>query len=505
MSMKKPLQSAGRWLQAVFEEQKHDRQKSTIAVLDGVRACAILMVIAFHIDWNYGNFKKLWDWHDNPLASSVAIAGGTGVTLFFVLSGFLLFLPYAKALLFAGRWPLARTFYLRRALRIFPGYYLSLLILVILTAPQYFQLPHLGSLGHALKFLTAYPNLQPPNLADFGLFLTFLMDSSVQTFRQLNGPYWTLATEWQFYMILPLLALGILLLVRRVRIERRLRAVTFCLLGIIAGGLGVRFLGEYFQGNPSATFLVPRSVLNVILFFVYGQTGKYTEDFAVGMLGALIYVYAQSLPQDHRFVRGLKRLSLWLWAAGILILVFSAVWHFQSPQTPAWPFLNPIAHYYSWLSEMLLAVGYGLCIVAVLSGPHALQRPFSWMPLRWIGLISYSLYIWHEPLLGFFQSRILPLFGLASTAAYSPQFYLAYALTWLWALLVICPFCLLCYICVEKPGMKLGDRWRKALDARYRARQATKIEVATTREEVAAEETVAVSPAFVASQGRDAS
>lgn len=477
--MKKVLQSAGNWLQTVFEEQKHDRQKNTIAVLDGVRACAILMVISFHIDWGGGavrNFEKLWDWHANPLASSVAIAGGTGVTLFFVLSGFLLFLPYAKALLFNGRWPLARAFYVRRALRIMPGYYLSLFLLILLTGRQYLHPLNLSSLDHVsfLGFLMNYPR-QPPNVADLSLFMTFLMDSSAQTFRQLNGPYWTLATEWQFYMILPLLALGILLLVRRVRIERRLRAVTFCLLGLIAAGLTVRLLGEYFQENPTKTFLVPRSVLNIILFFAYGQTGKYTEDFAVGMLGALIYVYAQSLPPEHRFTHGLHRLSTWLWGGGILILVFSAAWHFQSPQTSAWPFLDPIMPYFSWLSEMLLATGYGMCIMAILFGPRRLQRPFAWMPLRWIGLISYSLYIWHLPLLGLLQSRVLPLIGLANTAAYSPQFYLAYALTWLWVLVIICPFCLLYYIYVEKPGIKLGDRWRKALNARYLASRQAKV------------------------------
>ncbi len=429
----------GSWLKGAFGEEKHGDQNHSIAILDGVRACAILLVITFHV--NRANHDQIWDWHTNPLISSLSTAGGSGVTLFFVLSGFLLFLPYAKALLFAERWPLARTFYLRRALRIMPGYYLSLFILIFLTAPQYVQSAHLGELG---------------------LFLTFLMDSSPQTFRHLNGPYWTLATEWQFYMILPWLTLGVLFLVRRVPIHHRLWAMTCCLCGIVAGGLVVRHFGFYYLEHPTLTWLVSRPVLNVILFFCFGIIGKYTEDFAVGMLVSLCYIYALRLPTEHRFRRRLRQSSRWLWGVGILILVFSAMWHFQSTE-PAWPFLKPLMRYYNWLSDIVLALGYGLCVLAILFGPRGLQRPFRWMPLRWIGLISYSLYIWHLPLIVFFQVHMQAVFFP------NLNYYLAYALCWVWVVVVIVPFCALFYAFVERPGMKLGDRWRKQIEARHRA------------------------------------
>lgn len=430
-----------RWLHTVFEEGEHDHQNNMITALDGVRACAIIFVIIFHIDYTTGN--NLWDWHTNPLASSLAVAGASGVTLFFILSGFLLFLPYAKALLFAGRWPLARSFYVRRATRILPGYYLSLFALIVLSAREY---------------------LQPANLNKLGLFLTFFMDSTRLTFRQLNGPYWTLAIEWQFYLLFPLLTLGIFLMVRRVRLSWRLPAVALCLVGIMAWGLVVRFFGFYFSGNPTATFLVPRSVLNVVLFFSFGIIGKYTEEFAVGMLGALIYVYAQSLPPEHPFVRRLRQLSLWFWGLGILILVFGAMWNFQSnPATPAWPFLNPLMPYFLWLNEMLLAIGYCLCILAILFGPRELHRPFTWKPLRWIGLISYSLYIWHLPLLTFGR-YLLPNYAHLNI-------YLAYLFSWACIIFGAVPFCVLYYAYVERPGMKLGQRWRKALETRHRARR----------------------------------
>ena len=57
---------------------------------------------------------------------------------------------------------------------------------------------------------------------------------------------------------------------------------------MVGWGLATRVLGSYALAYPTATFLVPRHVLNVGLFFTYGYSGKYLEDFAVGMVASLI-------------------------------------------------------------------------------------------------------------------------------------------------------------------------------------------------------------------------
>src|SRR5205814_7113610 len=104
--------------------------KKQIPVLDGARAIACLSVLVYHISIRSGK-SGIWGpvhtIHDIPgmfafFVSSFAYYGESGVILFFLLSSFLLFLPYAKALLFEAPWPSLRRFYLRRIFRILPGY-----------------------------------------------------------------------------------------------------------------------------------------------------------------------------------------------------------------------------------------------------------------------------------------------------------------------------------------------------------------------------------------------
>ena len=82
-----------------------------VRALDGLRGIAILMVMLYHQTVMVGStgidrFVGFW-----------TLTGWIGVDLFFVLSGFLLFMPYAKSLLFDSPWPSLRLFYTRRALR----------------------------------------------------------------------------------------------------------------------------------------------------------------------------------------------------------------------------------------------------------------------------------------------------------------------------------------------------------------------------------------------------
>lgn len=416
------------------------KPKNNIAVLDGVRGIACLLVVAYHIGLLTSRETKIWVsvGPDHPLFSSIMSEAASGVTLFFVLSGFLLFLPYAKSILFDNAWPAARLFYLRRGFRIIPAYYVCLFIIIFLSQQQYLQRAHLKELG---------------------LFLTFFMDSTNATNHQLNGPFWTLAVEWQFYLLLPLFAWGMSLIVKRGVLKWRLWKLAFCLAALISWGVLTRYGGLYFALFRSRSFIVPRSVLNIFIFFFYGTSGKYLEDFAVGMLISVCYTYAKSLPTDHPLNIQLRRMSTWLWRLGILLLLFMAMWHFDRANFNTLPFLDwivrsgPFLNYYDWLSELGLALGFGLCVTAILFGPAGLQRVFTWNPLRWVGLISYSMYMWHLPLILFFLTNVGIHFQGWNAA-------LVWAIYWGWVLVVVIPFSFLAYLFVEKPWMRLGERFR---------------------------------------------
>jgi len=418
-------------------------QKSNIASLDGVRALACLFVVVYHITLVTTQDMRLWYPEKlPPLLSSLIYSGDTGVNLFFILSGFLLFMPYAKALLFEKDWPSIRYFYIRRALRILPAYYVSLFLMIVFFRPYF---------------------LHTNRLHDLFMFLTLFMDSSLTTFKQINGPFWTLAVEWQFYLLLPFLALGIAWLVRLTSKtpSARLFSLMICLGIVMAWGIFTRYLGIYLTQHPSATFHLPHIVIKLFLFFCYGVPnaglhGKFLEDFALGMLVSSFFIYACTIGSTSSISRALPRLSPLLFIGGILLLLVMAAWKYDQRMPQTWPFFTNKLTLYDYIGEFGWGLGYALCVAAILFGASWLKRPFEWTPLRWIGLLSYGIYMWHLLLLETFTKLVV-------VHLQGWKHFILYSLYWGWLFVFIIPCILLLFTLVEKPWIRLGDRWTRKL------------------------------------------
>jgi peptidoglycan/LPS O-acetylase OafA/YrhL len=163
------------------------------AGLDGLRAIAALLVVVYHLQL-VGNVPF------GPLDPFVS-GGSTGVWIFFVLSGYLLYRP------FVGGEVDLRAYALKRAARILPGYLVALVALTALTGSR---LPF----EHPIAYLT-------------------ITSSYERELREFLGPAWTLSAEVLFYLTLPLIA--------RIAARREVRVLGLLALVSIAGSLVQRY------------------------------------------------------------------------------------------------------------------------------------------------------------------------------------------------------------------------------------------------------------------------
>jgi peptidoglycan/LPS O-acetylase OafA/YrhL len=339
-----------------------------IRALDGVRAIAALSIVVFH---------TLLHEHVEYQPASLAIGNiwyylSMGVPLFFILSGFLLFRPYARAMLSGAALPSWKRFYQRRALRILPVYWVALVVMLVA----------LWAVANRPLWLNALTHI------------TLLHDDFPRFNRDLDGPFWTMAVEAQFYVTLPLVAAGIAWVVGRTRSATRLIGA---LLGVIALAEALRWLDALLMASLTPDALAHgggEAARFILALATMGMQGKSLEVFYVGALCATLYVIAT---EREGLGWRLQRRAAWgLLAVGALISVVAA---------PHWKLgvvmFTPGARWGLGVITYPLVVGvsFGALALGIMWGGPITRAIFAWAPLRFIGLISYSLYIWHAPIL----------------------------------------------------------------------------------------------------------
>ncbi|HEX2946716.1 MAG TPA: acyltransferase [Clostridia bacterium] len=169
----------------------------TLRGADGIRALACLAVMLHHVSQ-----RLSVQWQPSPVVRDInafLLLGNTGVSVFFVLSGFLLSYPFWKQFFNGGQFPDIKQYAVRRAARIMPGYYLSfvvcsLIILIFGIPSQYFWIRALSGLTFTAGFnyVTFFPN-------------------------EINGPFWSIGFEVFCYLLMPLFMFVMYRLIRKKR------------------------------------------------------------------------------------------------------------------------------------------------------------------------------------------------------------------------------------------------------------------------------------------------
>lgn len=303
--------------------------------LDGLRALAVLAVIAYH------------------LGLSFAPGGLLGVDVFFVLSGYLITDILIAQWRADGRMDL-KDFWLRRARRLLPGLYVMLVAVVawvMIMAPS--QLA-------ALRAATVAAFLYVSNW--------WLIFHHVSYFAQFGPPsplghLWSLAVEEQFYLLWPLLLVLGLRFVRR-----RGWLLTLIVAAAAASSLLMAFLYQP-GGNPNRVY--------------YGTD---TRAFSLLIGAALALVWA-SRTLHKELTKG-KRMALDLCGLVALVVVIGMIITTNEYQ----PFL--------YQGGMVMVSLASAVVVAVLAHPASkLAWLFGKQPLRFLGVRSYGIYLWHYPII----------------------------------------------------------------------------------------------------------
>lgn len=367
------------------------RAPHRLPALDAVRVIGALAVVAHHVGFATGVNTG-----DGPWSGWLARLD-SGVALFFVLSGFLLFRPYAHARATKAPRPATRRYLWRRALRILPAYWVAVVVSLVV-------LP--GDVSGA----------------DWARQLTLTQIYEAYALLPHLGHTWSLATEVVFYLLLPLLAAGLLRGRRRagrpVLIVTLGAAVTAAWIGLMAAGV------------------LPISPLSMWL-------PAYALWFGAGMALASAHVALRTGSDPRRrFLDDVGGAPLACWAAAVAVLAIAT-----TPIAGPRNLTEPTAAEFA-VKTVLYVVFAVLVLLPVAFGPATRSKAVLGSGVaRWLGTVSYGLFLWHP----FVLESIYVITGRPKFTGHLPSTYL---LTVAGGLVLAA----LSYYLVERPFQRLGHQ-----------------------------------------------
>jgi peptidoglycan/LPS O-acetylase OafA/YrhL len=324
--------------------------KRRLDCVDALRGAACLWVLLDHTFSSMPIPDGVWHYPLDLLVHCSKI-GWLGVSLFLVLSGFCLFYPLAVRYNLSEIHLNIATFAKRRAWRILPPYYAALLLLSALEI-----VTHKYHFGHWDWHIALH------NRKDIVLHLLMLHNLSPDTIASVSPAFWSLALESQLYVIFPLLIWCVI----RFGLKSIL-ILTFC-IAVVWQSLCYQHFG-FSMGWPT----------NFAVYY-HALPGRCFE-FAVGMVAASFVARPR---------QGQSRIAL------MLILV---------PLLPALYFVLKVSRF-GPLCDQIWGIIFAATLVLLSRIPNFwFERNFVLRCLVWIGAISYSIYLIHQPFINLITTQ----------------------------------------------------------------------------------------------------
>jgi peptidoglycan/LPS O-acetylase OafA/YrhL len=352
-----------------------------------VRAISAAGIILLHI-WGFSSPVGQNVPH-GPLYHYVYPHLPLGVTLLFILSGFLLYRPFAASVMRQRRVPSLARYLRNRALRILPAYWFILLFagLVLQTTEVH------GSGGTHVAALD-----DPALLLLNALFLQSFFPSTIFTGI---GPTWALTDVVVFYLALPLLVLMSVALARR-SLTGRARTVSALApagLLILIGLSGKALAAFAFPGGPwdwSLHAVLERSFLS------------HADWFALGMIVAVLRVKAED---------GQLRFPKWWRQASVAVLLLIAIPTARYTTPEGFTDGSFSVSVYGTSMAVACTIFLALVVLPAQERPSPLVRLLETPPVVAFGVVSYSLFIWQLPLILWMRAHGLTMGGSVGLVA----------------------------------------------------------------------------------------
>ncbi|HEY2773502.1 MAG TPA: acyltransferase [Candidatus Binatia bacterium] len=324
--------------------------KGFVPEVESLRGLAILMVVLHHLDGML-TAKLAAGGHAVGLLRAFVAGGQTGVSLFFVLSAFCLSLPIFPAATRGERFS-TMSFHRRRVLRIIPAYWTAIVVGTVLTSAS---TADLGRATAWMVFANSFSQVAAP-------------------IPPFSAVWWSLATEAQFYVLLPLLPYCL-----ASRRGRRIGAAAVLLYS-------AAFVEYLFSAWPLGTTTAELSLSHSVLALA--------PIFMTGVLAAALYAshgpaLRLRLAQSRLLSRGGADLLLLASLFGLGTLLRWLVWfgYYRAEQRA----------YFGW--HVIEGLCWGSVLLLLLLAPLRSYRLFCNRALAAVGRWSYSLYLVHLPVM----------------------------------------------------------------------------------------------------------